>query len=121
MNGGKFESQKQKAIVEFLCDAKAGNDSKVSSIMAAEEEEDNDNEEESDEGGETDDDHGGKIKFVSWETEGDTKVLRLDWTTKYGCEDAKDDSRPSSSGHWGFFAWFIIMCVTLLACIAPLY
>lgn len=40
-------------------------------------------------------------------------VLRLDWKTKYACEDYKREnpSEPSGSGggHWGLFTWLIIM------------
>jgi len=33
------------------------------------------------------------------------KTLRLEWRTKYACEDAPQDASTS----WGFFTWFIIM------------
>lgn len=42
-------------------------------------------------------------------------VLRLDWKTKYACEDYKRENPGSGggsgngSGHWGFFTWLIIM------------
>jgi hypothetical protein len=38
-------------------------------------------------------------------------ILRLDWKTKYACENYLSDnpSDSSGSGHWGFFTWMIIM------------
>jgi hypothetical protein len=45
-------------------------------------------------------------------------VLRLDWKTKYACEDYKRENPGSSGGsgggHWGFFTWLIIMYAPLL-------
>lgn len=105
MNGGKDnDDQKQKAIVEFLCDKNRRDDRRRGPLAA----EDQKNDDETGEGGdkkgkEVDDEHGGKLKLVSWDVEEGTKVLRLDWTTKYGCEDVKDDGPGSSSGHWGEF------------------
>ena len=104
MHGGKdSDGQKQKAIVEFLCDTSA-NDDRRRHLLVAEEEEDDGNGEDGDkEGEEVDDEHGGKLKFLSWDFEESTKVLRLEWTTKYGCENVKDDKTRSSDGHWGEF------------------
>lgn len=38
-------------------------------------------------------------------------ILRLDWKTKYACENYLSDNPSDSSGggHWGFFTWLIIM------------
>lgn len=53
------------------------------------------------------------LRFCGYtsENEGKNKVqtLRLEWRTKYACEDAP----PSKDGgsHWGFFGWFFIMYV----------
>lgn len=99
MNGGKYDGKNQKAIVEFLCNAKS--EERKRDITAAAEEDDQDGEQ-------ADDEHGGKLKLLSWEVEEDTKVLRLEWNTKYACEDA-EEGNGSSSGHWGFFTWFILM------------
>ena len=102
MSGGKdSDGQKQKAIVEFLCDISKRDDEKRD-LLGTEDEEDGENGGDGDEiGEEVDDQHGGKLKLVSWEVEQGTKVLRLDWTTKYGCEDAKDVRTGSRGGHWG--------------------
>lgn len=128
MHGGKDEDgQKQKAIVEFLCNTNARDDRRRD-LLVANEEDDGPERNGNNKGEELDDGHGGKLKLVSWDVEDGTKVLRLDWTTKYGCEDVDDDGTKSSSGHWGemlglqstpeqevltldlgFFTWFIIM------------
>ena len=117
MHGGKFKGKKQKVIVEFLCKP-GGNEEAIRRdeiLDVYQEEKDRDEDEDGDRdmddkiGEETEDEHGGKLKFHSWEDEGDVKVLRLDWDTKYACEDAKDSGKDSSSGHWGVFTWFIIM------------
>lgn len=114
LHGGKHEKQKQKAIVEFLCQR----DGKREEVRRRADEEEDDEDGgagkgvEHDDSGETQDDgHGGTLKLVSWDVEEeDTKVLRLEWNTKYACEDSdgKDDS-GSSSSHWGFFTWLIVM------------
>ncbi|CAD6592130.1 MAG: hypothetical protein ASARMPRED_006042 [Alectoria sarmentosa] len=111
MNGGKdSDGQKQKAIVEFLCDTSTIDYRRRYLLAAEDEEDDNGTGEDGDKKWEeVNDEHGGKLKLVSWNVEEGTKVLRLDWTTKYGCEDLKDDGTTSSSRHWGFFTWFIIM------------
>lgn len=56
-----------------------------------------------------DSDH--SLRFCGYEKEipsQDTTVqtLRLEWRTKYACEDAPADDKSS---HWGFFGWFFIM------------
>lgn len=45
-------------------------------------------------------------------------VLKLTWKTRYACDDYLKDGKnetPSSSGHWGFLTWLIIL---LFLCIA---
>ena len=105
MNGGKdSDGQKQKAIVEFLCDTSTIDYRRRYLLAAEDEEDDNGTGEDGDKKWEeVNDEHGGKLKLVSWNVEEGTKVLRLDWTTKYGCEDLKDDGTTSSSRHWGEF------------------
>lgn len=129
MKGGKdSDDQEQKAIVEFLCDSSTRDERRRDFLVADDEEDDGKAGDGDREGEEVDDEHGGKLRLISWEVEQGTKVLRLDWTTKYGCEDVKDGKDGSSSGHWGeylalqglfgwevltwslgFFTWFIIM------------
>lgn len=102
MHGGKdSDDLKQKAIVEFLCDNNEKDERRRYLPTAKDEEDDETGEDGDTKGEEVDDEHGGKLKLVSWDVEGGMKVLRLDWTTKYGCEDVKHDGTGSSKGHWG--------------------
>ena len=107
LNGGKDGGKKQKAIVEFNCAADGTSDfAWMDGVMYAYGED----KDEDDKSGEVaDDGHGGKLRLRSWSDEEDMKVLRLDWLTQYACEDAANPDREASSGHWGFFTWFIIM------------
>ncbi|KAK3168705.1 hypothetical protein OEA41_005153 [Lepraria neglecta] len=96
IGGGRYDGKDQKAIVEFLCDAKKENNTSTA-----------ENEEDHKYGNAVDDEHGGTIEILSWNDEDDAKVLRLEWNTRFACEDAKDGD--SSSGGWGFFTWFILI------------
>ena len=106
IGGGKDEDgKKQKAIIEFLCSP--NHKYEDPNVFTAEDEKEGDGEPG---GEEVDDEHGGKIKILSWDDEDkSTKVLRLEWTTQYACEDAKDRQDGDSGRHWGFFTWFILM------------
>lgn len=114
LNGGKHEKQKQQASVELLCQ-KDGNGDEARR-RAEDEGDDNDdgdgkNKPHDDSGEKQSDGHGGSLKLLSWKVEeDDVKVLRLEWMTKYACEDADaSNGGSSSSGSWGFFTWLIIM------------
>lgn len=52
---------------------------------------------------------GRSLQFKSFDhTEDDTYVLRLDWQTRYACEEYQR-GKLNNSNHWGFFTWLIIM------------
>ena len=63
----------------------------------------------------TEDGSGGTIEFLSYED----NTLRLDWRTKYGCENFKGDGDDASDGdgdsggggggRWGFFSWLFFL------------
>lgn len=53
----------------------------------------------------------GSLSYVSYgDVEGKERVqvLRLNWKTKYACEDFTEDDGGKKAG-WGFFTWFILM------------
>ena len=54
---------------------------------------------------------GRSLEFKSFgpEEDGKTYVLKLDWRTRYACDDYQNDKGNDSSSHWGFFTWLIIM------------
>ncbi|KAL8953474.1 MAG: hypothetical protein Q9222_000678 [Ikaeria aurantiellina] len=118
LHGPKYpakDGKKQKAVIEFLCQDKAEERSErdlraESEVRAAKD--DDDGEEDHSAGGEiTDDGHGGTLEYLDYVEVGESKVLSLRWQTKYACENSKGDSgdETKSSGHWGFFTWFIII------------
>lgn len=49
------------------------------------------------------------LQFKSFDhTEDDTYVLKLDWRTRYACDEYQRGKLDNDS-HWGFFTWLIIM------------
>ncbi|KAL8926023.1 MAG: hypothetical protein Q9208_003164 [Pyrenodesmia sp. 3 TL-2023] len=123
LHGQKYPAKNgkpHKAVIEFLCQDKAeqkGERDLVDAIEKREKakEDDDDGGEEEDHsatGEVADDGHGGRLKYIDFDLVDDTKVLSLEWKTKYACENSKggnDDSSKSKSSHWGFFTWLIII------------
>lgn len=135
LNGGRspFDNKKdgvdQRAIIEFVCD-------KEKSGLEGDEKDDSPREEgdKSDEGDEKKEEKnklrrregGGKgkceesdssLRFCGYELETEekdkqVKTLRLEWRTKYACEDAPPVDSGSS---WGFFGWFFIILFLAIA------
>jgi len=121
LSGGRAQldekkSTKQKAIIEFLCDANTdgtdtekapqgdedGNDKDADKLAKRDDEKDDNKDEKS-----------SPMQFLSYKDE-DVKgenwgVLRIEWRTKYACEKAINEPLPSSGSSWGFFTWFIII------------
>jgi hypothetical protein len=125
LHGGKFPDEKsgrpQKAIIEFLCDKeRSGNEGFEDSKAISDAGDAEILEKRKDKDGKDSElpnlDKGHSLKYVSYQSEGDTDVLRLKWKTKYACEDAVDDpENDSKGGGWGFFTWFIIILFLLAA------
>lgn len=124
LHGLKHGGKKQKAVIEFLCPDKAEEEGPeerdLSSIPAKRkavehfvvEADDNDEDEEdhSATGKVADDGHGGILTYKGYDEVDESKVLRLEWETKYACENSQgNDSEAKKSNHWGFFTWLIIM------------
>jgi len=111
LNGGNYNKMKQRAVIQLQCDKdRTGNEEKV---------EEDDSEKESRKRDDDDDDEDedkkpspdSSLSFVSYgQVEGKEKieVLRLNWRTKYACEDYADSDEARKSG-WGFFTWFILI------------
>lgn len=103
----------QKAIIDLLCTPdKSGwepePEPKKRSVSKRDdkEKEDGDGDKDDNEDGHENDNHA--LQFKSYNIEDGTETLRLEWFTKYACEDAS--SKPPASGaSWGFFTWFIIL------------
>jgi len=100
----------QKAFIEFLCDPeKTGNEGFEEAEKSGDDEVQK--REEGDEELPNPLDEGKSLKFLSYKEEKvkgsmNAQVLRLEWRTKYACENARD--LPTKGG-WGFFTWFIIV------------
>lgn len=126
LHGGRHNDLKQKAVVSFICDADwSGNEgaekgkkrSLISSAKAEDEDENDGGDDDQDPKERYKQDPKNALQFVSFQEEGEGSsrmgVLRLDWKTKYACEDADqlpddDEDEPKKAG-WGFFTWFILM------------
>lgn len=121
LSGGEYakdENQKKKkkaaAVIEFQCDRER---SGLEGLQTGDEDEGTSStqtvvrrdDDEGEDGG--DDDDGRSLKFVSFGPgDDDNYILKLDWKTKYACDDyLKEKQEEEAGGHWGFFTWLIIM------------
>ncbi|KAJ8110079.1 hypothetical protein OPT61_g6981 [Boeremia exigua] len=123
LHGGRlpFDDKKngldQRAIIEFVCDKersgleedkkddnKDGDKKEEEKKVSRRDETNKDQCEESN----------ASLRFCGYKVENlekdkKARTLRLEWRTKYACEDMPAE-KPASS-HWGFFGWFFIMWV----------
>ena len=125
LHGGRFPfSDKkngldQQAIIEFVCDPERTGLEGNEKDDGEKEDGGNDEKEEAENSSKLSrrdakcEDTDASLRFCGYQVEDapegkDKKVrtLRLEWRTKYACENAPDDT---TSSHWGFFTWFIIM------------
>jgi len=101
LNGGNYNKVKQRAVIQLQCDKdRTGNDEEKRKR-------DDDKDEDEDE----DEPPASSLSFVSYgQADGKAKVevLRLNWKTKYACEDYADSDEAKKAG-WGFFTWFILI------------
>lgn len=131
LHGGRhpFEDKKegidQRAIIEFVCDTERTG-------LEGDEKDDGEHEEDPKDDDKKDDgkkeqklrrreDDNGKcqdskssLRFCGYAKETPKKdsvvqTLRLEWRTKYACENVRDVPSDDKSSHWGFFGWFFIM------------
>jgi autophagy-related protein 27 len=103
----------QKAVIQLQCDKdRTGNERR--SKKAKRDDDDEDDDDEDDAGDDKEEQpSSSSLEFVSYgKVEGKEKleVLRLNWKTKYACEDYADSDEARKSG-WGFFTWFLLMYV----------
>ncbi|EXJ95088.1 hypothetical protein A1O1_00206 [Capronia coronata CBS 617.96] len=101
LNGGYYNKRKQRAVVELQCDKDRTGDEEKRKVKR-DDDEDGDEEQEP---------LSSSLSFVSYGPVGgkeQIEVLRLDWKTKYACEDYADSDGAKKTG-WGFFTWFILV------------
>ncbi|KAF2148443.1 hypothetical protein K461DRAFT_282899 [Myriangium duriaei CBS 260.36] len=123
-NGGKYPEKSggrtQRAIVQFECDKdRTGNEEVVKEEGMVERREEKEGDKDGDKEGDKDKEDDGKdedkekdrsLTFVSYKAEDEVDVLRLNWRTKYACEEVPaDDDEGNESKGWGFFGWLFII------------
>jgi len=112
LKGGRFPLEKkpgmdrkdQQAIIELVCDRDRTG---LEGEMAPDDKYENEGiSERQDEPPQT-----ASLTFVSYPGANNEKIdtLRLNWRTKYACEDMKDETDAEQRSHWGFFTWFILI------------
>ncbi|PGH28237.1 hypothetical protein AJ80_00128 [Polytolypa hystricis UAMH7299] len=96
------KGRKQQAVIEMICDPERSglDDEKEETTEKRDERQSGDKEK--------DVDTSKSLRFKSYGAVDDIDVLRLDWLTKYACEDYKEEEGENTQ-HWGFFTWLIII------------
>ncbi|PLB48239.1 putative autophagy protein Atg27 [Aspergillus steynii IBT 23096] len=112
LSGGSYENadgkkKKAGAVIEFQCDPDR---SGLEGLESTKDEEMRRREE----AGDAQDQQ--SLQFKSFGlADDDSYVLRLDWKTRYACDNYVDDKEGDSSSHWGFFTWLIIILFLVIA------
>jgi len=106
---------KQKAVIQLQCDKdRTGNEQRRRKTKRDDEDDKkgDDNNDDDKKGDDKEEEPStSSLEFVSYgQVEGKEKleVLRLNWRTKYACEDYADSDEAKKSG-WGFFTWFVLI------------
>lgn len=113
LGGGQYlddEKAKKDAgtVIEFQCDPTRSGLEGISTDEDTAEEEQLRAKEDGDETG----DKLRSLRFQSFgPADNESYVLKLDWKTRYACDDYLSSKKGGSSSHWGFFTWFIVMYV----------
>lgn len=113
----KTRGKPASAVFEFQCDPdRTGLEGLVEEISdeSRRRRRDEDNENDGDGKGDDkpNDDDRRSLRFKSFGPVDDKSyVLRMDWRTRYACENYVREHPKKSGGHWGFFTWLIIMSV----------
>lgn len=106
LNGGVYNKRKQTAIVELICDKERTG---LEGEIEPEDQYESRGEDQAEESP-----NAASLTFLKYgpaSDDSDSDVLRLEWRTKHACEGPRDDEGGSTSSHWGFFTWFIIVYV----------
>jgi autophagy-related protein 27 len=120
LNGGLYNKQRQRAVIDMQCDPdRTGNEKPPvkapdeGKARATEDKGDDDDDRKTEPTPNKDDPN--SLRYVSYRVSEDDpkmKSLHLDWRTKYACEDFEEDDdegKDRSGKHWGFFTWLIIV------------
>ncbi|RDL35461.1 Mannose 6-phosphate receptor [Venustampulla echinocandica] len=94
------KKRRQRAVIEFLCDReKTG----LENLPEPKDTYDKGKEKRAEDAPEEETDLTPSLTFDSYDTEGDEDTLRLEWRTKWACEDSKKQQDEANRSHWGFF------------------
>lgn len=126
LHGGTYQKKNQKAIINMQCDPdrtgnenghiKKGKEDEDEKVRDAEDE-DEDKKDDKDKDDSKEGENENSLSFVSYKYEDDdkdVKTLRLDWRTKYACQDYEEDDNEEGNKngrHWGLFTWFVVLYV----------
>lgn len=116
LGGGQYlDNEKAKkdagAVIEFQCDPTRSGLEGISTEEDTAEKEQLRATEEGEIG-----DKSRSLRFQSFgPANNESYVLKLDWKTRYACDDYLSSKKGGSSNHWGFFTWFIVI---LFLCIS---
>ena len=113
LNGGTYNKMKQKAVIQLQCDKeRTGLEQKRLRRRDEKDDKKDKDDEKDDDDDEEEEPRTSSLEFVSYgQVEGKEKseVLRLNWRTKFACEDYADSDEAIRKSGWGFFTWFILM------------
>ncbi|KAL1978109.1 hypothetical protein VTN31DRAFT_968 [Thermomyces dupontii] len=112
-DSNKKRGKPASAVFEFQCDPdRTGLEGLPEAENSDESRRRRRNEDNEDEGGDhkPNDDDRRSLRFKSFGPVDDKSyVLRMDWRTRYACENYVREHPKKSGGHWGFFTWLIII------------
>ncbi|OJD13758.1 hypothetical protein AJ78_05808 [Emergomyces pasteurianus Ep9510] len=116
LHGGKYpfngKDFKQQAVIEMTCDRERtgleGDWTGKRVKRVAEDGSGGDKPDDKPDNKKGEQDDKKSLRFKSYGQVDNVFVLRLDWSTKYACEDFEDDGNGKGN-HWGFFTWLIVV------------
>ena len=115
LNGGNYNHMRQKAVIQLQCDKeRTGNEERRRKAKRDGDEAGDDDDKKDGDDKEEEPPSTSSLQFVSYgPVEGKEKleVLRLNWKTKYACEDYADSDEAVKKSGWGFFTWFVLLYV----------
>ncbi|CAI7599573.1 unnamed protein product [Penicillium glandicola] len=124
LEGGSYKgdandqkTKKASAVIEFQCDHDRSGLEGVHTLSEDLETKERRRRADGEEGGAPSGNSSSSLQFKSFGlSDDDTYVLKLDWRTKYACDEyEKEKGDAPSSKSWGFFTWLIIIAFLCIA------
>ncbi|KAJ5535438.1 hypothetical protein N7527_001692 [Penicillium freii] len=116
-DGNDQKAKKTGAIIDFQCDHERSGLEGLHTLEADLETKERRRRAEGEEGGAPAGNSSSSLQFKSFgPSDDDTYILRLDWRTKYACDEyEKEKGDTPGSNSWGFFTWLIIIAFLCIA------